>query len=63
LLKRMSEMEATTSGEGRNPGLEPRKLDLRKASVEDLRRLYEERGRTAEGLAKADAARRMSTST
>ena len=42
---------------------EPGKLNLKKSSVEDLRRLYEERVSTAQGLAKADAARKGSMST
>lgn len=67
LLKRMSEMEVGSNSEptpqAGAPSLkQPRRLDLRKPSVEDLRRLYEERVTTVEGLAKADAARRSSTS-
>lgn len=74
LLKRMSEMDvgsssSTTSNGSENPTQSgtsslksPRRLDLKKPSVDDLRRLYEERVTTVEGLAKADAARRNSTS-
>ena len=62
LLKRMSSMEVSNdaASQSRN-ALEPRRLDLKKTSVEDLRRLYEERVNTAQGLAKADAARKNST--
>ena len=57
LLKRLESMEAANGGrKGELQG--PRKLDLRKASVEDLRRLYEERVFTVEGLAKARSVRR-----
>ncbi|CAK4033084.1 hypothetical protein DOTSEDRAFT_72126 [Lecanosticta acicola] len=54
LLQRMSSMEnthsqrASSAGSG---GLQPNKLNLKKTSVDDLRRLYEERVTTAEGLA------------
>ncbi|MBE7159097.1 MAG: hypothetical protein INR62_11820 [Rhodospirillales bacterium] len=40
--------------------LEPKKLNLKKQSVEDLRRLYEERNNVAEGLGRAEASRRRS---
>jgi len=40
---------------------EAERLGLKKPSVEDLKRLYEERLNTAIGLAKADAAKRDST--
>ena len=36
----------------------PQRLNLKKPSVEDLKRLYEERLNTALGLARADAAKR-----
>ena len=58
LLARMSTMEAANGAA--NKALEPKKLNLKKASVDDLRRLYEERVNTAEGLKKADEARKTS---
>jgi Rho GTPase-activating protein 1 len=54
LLKRMSSMESGSGSEGgpqRRESLEPKKLNLKKASVDDLRRLYEERVHTVKGLA------------
>lgn len=60
LLARMSTMEAAAN-ESR-PGLAPKRLNLKKASVDDLRRLYEERVSTAESLMRADAVMRGSTS-
>lgn len=54
LLKRMSSMEtagASEAGMQRRESLEPQKLNLKKASVDDLRRLYEERVHTVKGLA------------
>ncbi|KAF2480120.1 divergent CRAL/TRIO domain-containing protein [Neohortaea acidophila] len=66
LLRRMSAMEVGSNGTGstsRPVVEEPRRLDLRRPSVDDLKRLYEERASTVLGLAKAaDAARRASTS-
>ena len=63
LLKRMSSMEVSPSASQQSsPSLEPRKLNLKKQSVEDLRRLYEERGSTARSLAKVDSLRRGSSS-
>lgn len=58
---------ATTSGGGdgaseQQQRLQPRKLNLRKQSVEDLRRLYEERNSVAESLGRAEASRRKSSS-
>ncbi|KAF2770060.1 hypothetical protein EJ03DRAFT_326717 [Teratosphaeria nubilosa] len=41
---------------------EPSKLNMKKASVDDLRRLYEERVNTAESLKAAEASRRSSSS-
>ena len=41
--------------------LQPRKLNLKKQSVEDLRRLYEERNSVAESLGRAEASRRKSS--
>jgi Rho GTPase-activating protein 1 len=64
LLKRMSSMEsANGSGIERRESLEPKKLNLKKASVDDLRRLYEERVVTVKGLAKAESVRKSSGST
>ncbi len=63
LLKRMSEMTISNSEASNEERLRVKRLDMRKASVEDLRRLYEERGRTVESLAKAEAWRRGSGST
>ena len=54
LLQRMSSMESGSGGESglqRRESLEPKKLNLKKASVDDLRRLYEERVHTVKGLA------------
>lgn len=51
-----AEVPSSTHGE-----LESQGLGLKKPSVEDLKRLYEERLNTALGLAKADAAKRDST--
>ncbi|EME44569.1 hypothetical protein DOTSEDRAFT_72126 [Dothistroma septosporum NZE10] len=47
LLKRMESMESAKSSNS----LEPKKLNLKKASVDDLRRLYEERVTTVQSLA------------
>ncbi|KAK3680314.1 hypothetical protein LTR37_021339 [Vermiconidia calcicola] len=64
LLKRMSTMEVSNDNSSLNRNtLEPRRLNLKKASLEDLRRLYEERVSTAQSLARAEAARRSSSST
>ncbi|KAK4610694.1 Rho GTPase-activating protein 8 [Fulvia fulva] len=49
LLKRMESMESNKS----THSLEPKKLNLKKASVDDLRRLYEERATTVQSLAEA----------
>lgn len=65
LLKRMSSMENSNRAVDESPprratgGLEPRKLNLKKNSVDDLRRLYEERASTAQSL--QSAARRASS--
>ncbi|KAK4549793.1 hypothetical protein LTR36_005094 [Oleoguttula mirabilis] len=62
LLARMSTMEPANEHVGVGSwALGPKKLNLRKASVDDLRRLYEERVSTAESLRKADVARRDSS--
>ena len=49
-----------TDGAAAERRLEPKKLNLKKQSVEDLRRLYEERNNVAEGLGRAEASRRRS---
>lgn len=61
LLARMSGIEQTQS-EPAGSTLGPQRLNLKKASVDDLRRLYEERVSTAESLRRAEAARRGSSS-
>lgn len=50
LLQRMSSMENTQRANSTG-SLQPSKLNLKKTSVDDLRRLYEERVNTAESLA------------
>ncbi|KAK5171258.1 uncharacterized protein LTR77_004402 [Saxophila tyrrhenica] len=72
LLKRMSSMEPTTTGAaqasgsepqaGAGGGLRPNRLDLKKQSVEDLRRLYEERVSTAQVLTKSGKGRGSASS-
>ena len=63
LLKRMSSMESgNETGLQRRESREPKKLNLKNASVEDLRRLYEERVVTVQGLAKAESGRKGSGS-
>jgi Rho GTPase-activating protein 1 len=52
LLQRMPSFEPTSSPPPSN-GLVPRRLNLKKASVDDLRRLYEERAGTAKSLVEA----------
>lgn len=47
LLRRMPSQEQT------NGGLQPNKLNLKKASVDDLRRIYEDRANAADGMAQA----------
>lgn len=65
LLKRMSSMENSSRMVDDSPtrkssgSLEPRRLNLKKNSVDDLRRLYEERVTTAQSL--QSVARRAST--
>lgn len=65
LLKRMSSMENSSRATDTSPPrkssgtLEPRRLNLKKNSVDDLRRLYEERVTTAQSL--QSAARRASS--
>lgn len=64
LLKRMSSMEPATDVDPDNKALlAPRRLNMKKASVDNLRRLYEERAGTVQGLAKVDAVRRTSSQT
>ena len=59
LLKRMESMEVGAERDSTGTSLEsPRRLDLKKPSVEDLRRLYEERGKTVESLERAGSGRR-----
>ncbi|KAG9200096.1 hypothetical protein G6514_007573 [Epicoccum nigrum] len=60
LLKRMPSLEQTNRPEPER--LAPRKLNLKKTSVEDLRRLYEERAGTANVLAEVGRQRSMSVS-
>ena len=63
LLKRMSSMESGNETVlQRRESREPKKLNLKNASVEDLRRLYEERVVTVQGLAKAESGRKGSGS-
>ena len=63
LAKRMENIESmhgTAEWQQRAGLVGPKKLNLKKASVDDLRRLYEERASTAQSLAAAEAARRGS---
>nr|POE82257.1 rho gtpase-activating protein 1 [Quercus suber] len=66
LLKRMESMSVVQTDGSTDPSptsarnLAPRKLNPRKTSVDDLRRLYEERVSTVEGLKAADSLRRGS---
>ncbi|OSS51280.1 hypothetical protein B5807_03796 [Epicoccum nigrum] len=60
LLKRMPSLEQTNRPEPER--LAPRKLNLKKTSVEDLRRLYEERAGTANVLVEVGRQRSMSVS-
>jgi Rho GTPase-activating protein 1 len=57
LLQRMPSFEPPsfqqTSSNGLAPRVPPQKLNLKKASVDDLRRLYEERAGTAKSLVEA----------
>lgn len=53
LLRRMPSFETSKRPEALAPPTEPRKLNLKKASVDDLRRLYEERAGTAKTLVEA----------
>ncbi|TKA73097.1 hypothetical protein B0A55_04831 [Friedmanniomyces simplex] len=64
LLKRFETMEAatTTAKSSLEEPFPRRRMNLKKASVDDLRRLYEERLSTAEALRRAELARRGSAS-
>jgi len=54
LLRRMPSYEqANGSLQNGNNNLQPNKLNLRKASVDDLRRIYEDRANAAESMAQA----------
>jgi Rho GTPase-activating protein 1 len=46
-------LRRTPSHEQANGGLQPNKLNLKKASVDDLRRIYEDRANAADGMAQA----------
>jgi hypothetical protein len=48
------------SHEQTNGGLRPDKQNLKKASVDDLRRIYENRANAAEGMAQARGSRQNS---
>ncbi|EME84307.1 uncharacterized protein MYCFIDRAFT_214690 [Pseudocercospora fijiensis CIRAD86] len=69
LLKRMASMESqeveksssSSSTGNERLGVAPRPLNLRKGSVDDLKRLYEERASTAEALAVIGGVRRASS--
>lgn len=50
LLRRMPSQEPANGG---GNSLQPNKLNLKKASVDDLRRIYEDRANAADGLAQA----------
>ncbi|KAK3647879.1 hypothetical protein LTR56_007853 [Elasticomyces elasticus] len=60
LLKRLESMEAATAKATLEEPV-TRRMNLKKASVDDLRRLYEERLSTAEALRRADYVKRTST--
>ncbi|KAF2204736.1 hypothetical protein GQ43DRAFT_363949 [Delitschia confertaspora ATCC 74209] len=53
LLQRMPSFETSNNQRGLAPPVAPRKLNIKKASVDDLRRLYEERAGTAQTLVEA----------
>lgn len=52
-LKRMSSRELREGAQNGGLAAPPNKLNLKKASVDDLRRVFEERARVGEGLARA----------
>lgn len=60
LLKRMPSLEQTNKPEPER--LAPRKLNLKKTSVEDLRKLYEERAGTVDVLGEVSRQRSLSVS-
>lgn len=60
LLKRMPSLEQTNRPEAER--LAPKKLNLKKTSVEDLRKLYEERTGTANALVEISRQRSLSVS-
>jgi Rho GTPase-activating protein 1 len=62
LLKRMPSLEQTNKSKPEPERLAPRKLNLKKASVEDLRKLYEERTTTANVLEQVSRQRSLSVS-
>ncbi|KAK3113987.1 hypothetical protein LTR53_008161 [Teratosphaeriaceae sp. CCFEE 6253] len=62
LLKRLENMELATATPTAHEERPTRRMNMKKASVDDLRRLYEERLSTAEALKKADYVRRGSGS-
>jgi Rho GTPase-activating protein 1 len=53
LLKKMPSFEQSTKADNLSPPITPRRLNLKKKSVDDLRRLYEERAGTASVLVAA----------
>lgn len=53
LLQRMPSFETSRSPPSLAPPVAPRRLNMKKASVDDLRRLYEERAGTAKTLVEA----------
>ena len=53
LLRRTPSHEQANGQQNGNNGLQPNKLNLKKASVDDLRRIYEDRASAAEGMAQA----------
>lgn len=61
LLERMSSFESKSSTKSELKP--PQKLNLKKASVDDLRKLYEERVGTAKTLVEAGSGRRGSQAT
>ena len=69
ILQRMNSIEAYTAAndKGNSPDderrykLMPGKLSLRKASVDDLRRLYEDRVSTVRGLARVEGVKRSNS--
>jgi Rho GTPase-activating protein 1 len=58
----MPSLEQTNKSKPEPERLAPRKLNLKKASVEDLRKLYEERTTTANVLEQVSRQRSLSVS-